>query len=135
MDKYLVIIEGDCNDADYAYCHEIVDKEGLDHIKDLWHSVTLILERYRELHPDCRLSWRVNLPYYDTVLDSLGDYRWFQGEPVPEGFEGWEHLLEDFIDFDESYVPHGTSDCDYVHTITSIEAYRLADETPIDLMK
>lgn len=135
MDKYLVIVEGDCNDADYAYYHDIVDKEELDHIKDLWHSVTLILEHYKEIHPSCRKAWYDNLPYYREVFDSLEDYRWDTKAPVPEGFEGWEHLLEDFIEFEEGYVPHGTSDCDYVHSITSIKAYRLADDQPIDLME
>lgn len=135
MNKYIVIITGDWNDCDFDYTIEVLDEEELDHLKDIWHSTILVLEHYKELNPDCYVT-STGIPSLTDAWDNLfNDYCWnyyCNGvKETPPGFEGCEHLLEDYYEFMEDYSPYGANEYNRVHQIVNIKAYRLADDKPI----
>ena len=136
MDKYIVIIEGEVNNDYYCYAFNVVDEETMEHIKDLWSSIEIIMEEYILLNPDCFKSYRKNRPYFNDLKMIVDEFRWsLDINDLEDEWKEWSKLLEDFVEFLDDWMPYGTSDYDEVHTISSIEAYRLADDKPINLMK
>ena len=129
--NYLLEVCGDCNDADYAYGISVISEEELLRVKEMLKSITKVKIVYKKYHPEAYTSWRDGLPYYSEVLESL---------PNPDmEYEEWlkevdESDISNFLEFQDTYIPYGTSDLDYVHTIESVKAYKLAEDKPINLL-
>lgn len=140
--KYLLEVCGDCNDADYAYSTQVISEEELLRVKEMLESITKVRSAYKKYHPKEYTSWRDNLPYYGNVLESLPEpdmeYENISEEEIEEIDEWLKEVdqsdISNFLEFQETYVPYGTSDNDYVHTIESVKAYKLAEDEPINLL-
>lgn len=141
--SYLLIVCGDCNDADYAYKHSVISEQELLRVKEMLESIKRVREVYGEYHPEVYKSWHDKLPYFGEVYDAIPDrikYSYDGDEDSEDDEDGDEWLqkvndsdLSNLIEFYENYIPYGTSDNDYVHTIVSVEAYKLEENSPIML--
>lgn len=137
--NYLLEVCGDCNDADYAYGISVISEEELLRVKEMLKSITKVRTIYKKYHPEVYTSGRDGLPYYSKVLESLPNPDMEYDEEDTEEVKEWlkeadESDISNFLEFQDTYIPYGTSDLDYVHTIESVKAYKLAEDKPINLL-
>lgn len=133
--NYLLEVCGDCNDADYAYGTSVISEEELLRVKEMLKSITKIRAVYKKYHPKAYTSWRDGLPYYRKVLESLPDFDTGDIEDDEEWLKEVDELdISNFLEFQDTYVPYGTSDNDYVHSIDSVKVYKLKEDNPINLL-
>lgn len=143
MKQYLLIITGDCNDADYAHSIEVVNESDLLEIKGMLKSIRRVREVYGKYNPRAYKDHIDKLPYYGEVYDAIPDSIKYNYDEEDEDYdenesewlkEAGKENLENWMSFHENYIPYGTSDSDYVHTLVSVEAYELANDKPISIL-
>lgn len=138
--SYLLIVCGDCNDADYAYTQSVISEQELLRVKEMLESIKRVRESYGEYYPGAYKSRHDKLPYFGEVYDAIPDRIKYAGDDEDdEDVDEWlqnvsDSDLSNLIEFYENYIPYGTSDNDYVHTIVSVKAYKLEEDSPISLL-
>lgn len=115
--KYLLIVKGDTNDADYITSQNMLDEEEYQRLLPILQKVAAVLEQpitHQTRHGLQHHDW----PNGDTLREDLGEVG-----PRELHVGPGKLTREEYENFDE-YVPYGENG---IHTLTSITVHQVVD--------
>lgn len=117
--KYLVIVQGDWNDADYVYKHNLFTADEIDKVKELVEMESVIKEVTK------MAKFPGNWPHLGELVNAIEDFD-EEDDNIETTLNITKEMGNRIYDFYENYMPWGY-EC-RCHSLESITVYTLADE-------